>query len=102
MKGGYTILTDFIFGEEQKPVAAKLYDTKGNKILDLDVIDCSLTMETDDSRYGYSRGNLALAQYPRNRTFTFTCTSSIFNVYMNNGYKYDDEKEFVTMYDSGM
>ena len=94
-------MTDFIFGKEQKPVAAKLYDIKGNKILDLDIINCSLTMESD-YRYGYNRGELATVQYPRNREVTFTCTCSNFNVYMNNKYKYNDEKELMTMYDSGL
>ena len=95
-------MTDFIFGEKQKPVAAKLYDIKGNKILDLDIINCSLTVENDESRYGYSRGKFATVQYPRNREVTFTCTCSNFNVYMSNKYKYDDEKELMTMYDSGL
>ena len=100
MKGSCIILTDFIFGEKQKPVAAKLYDIKENKVLDLDIINCSLTMESDESRYGYNRGELATVQYPRDRKITFTCTCSNFNVYMSNKYKYDDEKEFMTMYDS--
>ena len=78
-----------------------MYDTKGNKVLDLELIDCSLTMESDD-KYAYSKGKLASVQYPRNKQFTFTCDCSNIIVYMNNKYKYNDEKEFMTIYDSSL